>query len=127
MLKANKRDQTVVTQNINKFITNNSLQFNMNTSMPLVHALDEIVKSILQVAIQSAYNDGRKTVMDRDLYHIKSAIMNLGPAPLEGWGADKSLVKTPCTPPPQPIPESPKKVDIKIELEETLLPSGVRI
>lgn len=39
----------------------------MNTSGNLAPALSQIIRSICDQAIEAAKNDGRKTVMDRDL------------------------------------------------------------
>lgn len=53
----------VVVSKLKNFIRTQS---GMNTSANVADALSEIVRGLCSKAIESAKNDGRKTVMDRD-------------------------------------------------------------
>jgi histone H3/H4 len=54
----------VVASKIKNYIKNAS---GMNTSAKVMEALSERVKQLCDQAVESAKQDGRKTVMDRDL------------------------------------------------------------
>lgn len=58
-----EKDILVVVSKLKNFIRTES---GMNTSSSVADALSEIVRGLCNKAIESAKNDGRKTVMDRD-------------------------------------------------------------
>ena len=57
-------EQLVVASKVKQYIKEKA---GMNTSASTLAILTEIVKKACDQAIQSAQQDGRKTVMDRDL------------------------------------------------------------
>ena len=57
-------DSLVVASKVKQYIREKS---GMNTSASTLQALTEIVKKTCDQAIQVAQQDGRKTVMDRDV------------------------------------------------------------
>ncbi len=59
-----EQETLVVVSKLKKYIKEKS---GMNTSASLSEALSEKIRALCNLAIENAKNEGRKTVMDRDL------------------------------------------------------------